>query len=161
MPKKEYFVPVFSNATGKFETVCLDKQQYDAFRRGEWDIEYRDAKFYKKEIQFSQLIGGNGRSDCGGEDSAGKGPALENFREFLTHDDDPQWIVDRRATSEILADALLELGKEDIALILALCVFEKTEREYAKEIGAHNSWVHRRKEKILKTLRKRLGRKIL
>jgi len=52
--------------------------------------------------------------------------------------------------------ALLRLPKKDQELIYALFYEEKTERAYAKQIGVSPSTVHRRKEEIIKKLKKYL-----
>ena len=150
MPKKNYLMPVYNAAAGKFETVSLNEQQYNAVRRGEWGIENKDRKFYRKSILFSDLIM---RTEVNEKDD-GPGISHENFHEFKgPDDDDPQVVLDRRVTLDVLAEALSELDKSDLALILALFVHEKTEREYAKELGENQSKINRRKTKILKMLR--------
>ena len=153
MPKKNYLMPVYNTVTNKFETVRLSEEQYDAVRRGKWSIENKDRKFYRKTILFSDLIMGTG----GGEKDSDPETAHEYFREFKSPDsDDPQAILDKRNTLDVLAEALSELDKGDLALILALFVNEKTEREYAKELGESQSKVNRRKAKILKILRRKI-----
>ena len=160
MPKKEYLMPVYNEAAGRFETVRLSEEQYNAVRRGGWHIEYQDERFFNKEIQFSVLAYGNSRNYGESDDSMQGGFSYENFREFITYDEDPQMIVDRLATSEIIANALVELDEKDLSLILELIVFKKTEREYADEIGEYQMKIHRRKKSILEKLRKKVEAKI-
>jgi len=150
MPDKKYKVPVFNTATGEYETTCLDEEQYNAFRRGEWNIENNDRKSGRKEIPFGSLF--DGGNECG--------DAFEGFHEFVSADDDPQRMLDESVVSDALAEALFGLDRKDLALILALTVEGKTVREYAKEVGEHRNKVHRSKARILKALRKRLEKKI-
>jgi hypothetical protein len=151
MPKNKYLVPVYNDAAGEYETVRLTKEQYDTFRRGKWNIKYQNKKFYRHEIQFSGLIGGKGED----------GQAYEAFEEFVSYADDPQGIVGDRMALDVIVGALLELKKSDLALIFALIVLEKTEQEYASEIGEHRSKIQRRKKKILESLRKNIEAKIV
>jgi len=143
MPKKEHLLPVYNTATKEYETVSLNEEQYNAVRRGKWNQKAHDRKFYKHEIQFSGLIGG--------DDEYGYG--YESFREFISAHDDPEYILERLFVMEAIAGALSLLNEEDLALIMALFISEKTEREYAKEIGENQAKIHRRKMKILKVLR--------
>ena len=149
MPKNEYILPVYNTTTARFETVQLNEKQYNAVRRGKWNIEAHDRRFNKHEIQFSDLIGGD--SD--------DGHGYERFHEFISNQDDPQIIIERYMALEAIAEALSLLNEEDLALILAIFICEKSEREYAKEIGEHQVRVHRRKRRILKILREMIDNK--
>jgi len=155
MPKN-YSVPVYNTATGKYETVSLNKQQYDEFRRGKWNIEDKNKKFSRNEIPFSQLIRGNNSDDSGN----GIENAHENFREFISLDKDPQRIIDNFIISDAIAGALMELDESDLALVLALVLCGKTEGGYAKEVGAYQVKIHRRKAMVLEILREKLAGKI-
>ena len=160
MPKKEFYISVYNRAGKKFESIYLNEEQYNAFRRGEWNIRASDRKFYKNEIQFSQLICGKRGSGDDSVDCMDIGTAYENFHEFVSNQDDPQRIVEKHMTIDAITDVLTGLDKNDLSLILALYIFGKTEREYAKEIGEHRRKVQRRKEGILKTLREKIEEKI-
>ena len=149
MPNKDYLLPVFNEATGKFETVRLSIEQYNAVRRSEWNIEARDKKFHRKVIFLSELIIGSNY----GEES---GDACEYFHEFGDITYEPQTILDRLQALDALAGALLGLTENELALILALIVQEKTEWEYAKELGINQSVINRKKARILKMLRSKL-----
>lgn len=52
--------------------------------------------------------------------------------------------------------AISKLSKKDQDLIYALFYEEKTERDYAKQVGVYPSAVHSRKIRILKKLKKLL-----
>jgi hypothetical protein len=154
MPKKVYKVPVYNEATGEFETVCFTKEQYNAFRRSEWAIENKNRKFIKHEILFSDLVIGRDKDDVNDTD-----PFYENFHEFASHEDDPGRIIEDLATSVIISDVLSELKESELALILALIVYEKSERDYADELGEYQVKIHRKKKELLEILRSRLETK--
>lgn len=62
----------------------------------------------------------------------------------------------RKLTVDKLHTALLQLTKEERALIYALFYEEKTEREYAEQLGLYRNAVHVRKIKTLKKLKELL-----
>ena len=65
-------------------------------------------------------------------------------------------VVFRKLAVDKLHTALLQLTKEERDLIYALFYEEKTEREYAGQLGLYRNAVHVRKIKVLKKLKKLL-----
>ena len=56
--KTEYFLNVHNTTTGRNEDVIVDKNIYNIYRRTGWKIENNDRSFYRHEIQFTALVGG-------------------------------------------------------------------------------------------------------
>ena len=56
---QKYYLTVFNTCTGVYETVEVTKEVYIGYKRSKWKIENNDRSFYKHEIQFSGLIGGD------------------------------------------------------------------------------------------------------
>ena len=73
----------------------------------------------------------------------------ENAQQF-PHEESVELEVDKLHT------ALAMLTPEEQALIQALFFEEKTERQYAEELGVYRNAIHVRKTKILKKLKKLL-----
>ena len=65
-------------------------------------------------------------------------------------------IVFRKISVDKLHTALSQLPKQDYDLIQALYFEERTEREYAEQLGVYRSAVHKRKTRILEKLKKLL-----
>ncbi|WP_242960155.1 sigma-70 family RNA polymerase sigma factor [Drancourtella sp. An12] len=80
----------------------------------------------------------------------------DNAQQFPDSHESVEDIVIQKISTEKLHMALLRLPKKDQELIYALFYEEKTERAYAKQIGVSPSTVHRRKEEIIKKLKKYL-----
>jgi len=76
LTEKEYTLNVFNTVTGKLEEVAVTADVYHAYRRGGWNIENRERRFYQHEITFTNLIGN--------EDDS-----FECFREFCVEGSDP------------------------------------------------------------------------
>lgn len=80
----------------------------------------------------------------------------ENARQFAVNAESVEDVVLRKLTVDKLHTALLQLTKEERALIYALFYEEKTEREYAEQLGLYRNAVHVRKIKTLKKLKELL-----
>lgn len=80
----------------------------------------------------------------------------ENARQFAANAESVEDVVFRKLAVDKLHTALLQLTKEERALIYALFYEEKTEREYAEQLGLYRNAVHVRKIKVLKKLKKLL-----
>ena len=80
----------------------------------------------------------------------------ENAQQFSGGEESVENIVLHKLEVDKLHTALLQLTKEERALIYALFYEEKTEREYAEQLGLYRNAVHVRKIKVLKKLKKLL-----
>ena len=79
----------------------------------------------------------------------------ENAQQF-PHEESVENTVLRKLEVDKLHTALAMLTPEEQALIQALFFEEKTERQYAEELGVYRNAIHVRKTKILKKLKKLL-----
>lgn len=132
---------VCNTFTDKYEEVEVSKEVAIAYKRTGWCIEKRDQKFFDNEIQFSQLIGG-------------KDGAYENFREFISGSDELQENVEKEELVESLYMALKILDEKEIEIIVLLFFKKLTEREVAEIKGISQPMIHRKKQRILKKLKK-------
>ena len=80
----------------------------------------------------------------------------DNAQQFSDDCEGVEDIVFRKLSVDKLHTALSQLPKEDFDLIRALYFEEKTERQYAGQIGVYRSAVHKRKTRILEKLKKLL-----
>ena len=79
----------------------------------------------------------------------------ENAQQF-PHEESVENTVLHKLEVDKLHTALAMLSIEEQALIQALFFEEKTERQYAEELGVYRNAIHVRKTKILKKLKKLL-----
>ena len=75
--KKIYTLSVYNTLTARYESVRVSEEVYHVYMRTNWNIEDSNKRFYKHEIQFSSLTGG--------EDGA-----FENFDEFIDTEHTPE-----------------------------------------------------------------------
>ena len=78
----------------------------------------------------------------------------ENAQQFSDEQENLESVVLHKLEVDRLRTALSQLAPEERALILALFFEEKTERQYADELGVYRNAVHVRKMKVLKKLKK-------
>ena len=107
------------------------------------DIKDNDQSFFDHEIQTSGMIG----SQDG---------AYENFREFIDAINTPEHIILEQMKKEALYQAISALPAADQALVQGLFFKGQSELDYAREIGVSQPAVHKRKVRILKSLKKLL-----
>ena len=74
----------------------------------------------------------------------------ENARQFAANAESVEDVVFRKLTLDKLHTALLQLPKEERALIYALFFDGKTESEVAKHLGVSRQAIQKRKNRILK-----------
>ena len=101
------------------------------------------AKTMTHETPFSALIGGDD----------GK---VENFHEFLSDEEGPEKLIDKKGLMNTLRKAILSLNRSDQELVEALFFKGMSEREYAEHIGVFRNAIHKRKQRILRCLKKYL-----
>lgn len=138
-----YKLKVFNTVTSLYEEILVTKEVYDEYRRGEWRIDKNEEKHRKNEIPFCSLIGAEDRD-----------PLF--FAEFVSHNDDPASQLASVEARRQLYDAITALSEADQSLIYALFFCGLTEKQYADKIGVKQQTIHKKKERILRSLRKRL-----
>lgn len=139
--KELYTLLIYDPVTNTEQAVQVTKEVYDEFRRGAWRIRKNDDKHEAYETPFSALIGG--------EDGA-----YENFREFVSYEDNPETVYMDADPSRELHRAIATLCKADRLLIKALFFDGLSERQYAEQLQVCHNAVHKRKMRILRDLKK-------
>ena len=138
---KMYPLTVWNTLTAQYEEIVVSQEIYDEYRRSEWRINKSNDKHSVNETPFSALIG----SDDG---------KIENFHEFLSDDENPEKLIERKELQKALHRAVASLDKADQELIRAIFFEGMSEREYAKRIGVSQVTIHRKKQRILRDLKK-------
>lgn len=134
---------VFNTCTQEYEEVIVTEEVYRTYCRTRWNIKDNDQSFFDHEIQTSGMIG----SQDG---------AYENFREFIDAINTPEHIILEQMKKEALYQAISALPAADQALVQGLFFKGQSELDYAREIGVSQPAVHKRKVRILKSLKKLL-----
>ena len=129
---------VFNTCTREYEEVMVTEEVYRTYCRTRWNIKDNDQSFFDHEIQTSGMIG----SQDG---------AYENFREFIDAINTLE-----QMKKEALYQAISALPAADQALVQGLFFKGQSELDYAREIGVSQPAVHKRKVRILKSLKKLL-----
>ena len=134
--------------------VEVTDEVYTAYMRGD-----RKMRYFENDLKCERPVyGSNGeikRVIPSREDSLDR-LMEENARQFAVNAESVEDVVLRKLTVDKLHTALLQLTKEERALIYALFYEEKTEREYAEQLGLYRNAVHVRKIKTLKKLKELL-----
>ena len=141
MTAKAHSLSVYNTLTGKYEDIAVTKEVYEVFTRTGWNIKDNNEAFFKHEIQFSSLTGGEETS-------------YENFREFVSFESDPLELVSSQLEIEQLSRLLGELPLQDKKLVKALFFDGQSERDYAASAGVSKTFTARRKKKIIDRLKK-------
>jgi RNA polymerase sigma factor (sigma-70 family) len=140
MTNTKFTLSVFNTCTNAYENVEVTQEVYTTVRRGEWNGKKRDRRFYRHEIQMSVMI-------CGDDGD------VSSFKEFASNRENPEEQYLRKETRRSVQSALSALSKDECALITALFLDEKTEREYSRETGIPQKTINRRKALIVNKLR--------
>ena len=131
--------------------VEVTDEVYRAYMQGDRKMRYfeNDLKTERfvlgKEGQVVQIIPSR-------EDSLDR-LVDENAQQFSDEQESVESVVLHKLEVDRLHTALSLLAPEERALIQALFFEEKTERQYADELGVYRNAVHVRKMKVLKKLR--------
>ena len=120
-------VRVYDTIAKKYVEVEVTENIRTYYNRTQWNIDDNDKSFYKHEIQFSALIGGNDG-------------AFENFREFNEENS-----VDNHLIVKELNNALKKLAVQDRELIEMLYYRGMNERECAAHYGISQKNIHKKK----------------
>lgn len=142
---KKSTVRVYDTISKKYVDVEVNEEICTYYNRSQWNMDDNDESFYKHEIQFSALIGGND----------GK---FENFTEFIIENR-----VEKEVINKVLIEKLYEclnlLSASDRQLIEMLFFEGKTERECAAYYGISQKNINKKKRRILCKLHKLLESK--
>lgn len=134
---------VFNTCTREYEEVMVTEEVYRTYCRTRWNIKDNDQSFFDHEIQTSGMIGSQDGT-------------YENFREFIDAINTPEHIILEQMKKEALYQAISALPAADQALVQGLFFKGQSELDYAREIGVSQPAVHKRKVRILKSLKKLL-----
>lgn len=135
---------VYNTFTHKYEDIEVTEAVYNCYRRTGWNIDDNDQSFFDHEIQMSGLIGGDEN-------------AYENFREFISDDNDPLLLFLYEAQLSDLRKGYAALANSEKHLISAVIFQRQSEREYSQRTGIPPMTVHDRKVRTLKKLKKLCG----
>ncbi len=134
--------------------IEVTDEVYAAYMQGD-----RKMRYFENDLKCERPVyGSNGeikRVIPSREDSLDR-LMEENARQFAANAESVEDVVFRKLAVDKLHTALLQLTKEERDLIYALFYEEKTEREYAGQLGLYRNAVHVRKIKVLKKLKKLL-----
>lgn len=139
---KKSTVRVYDTISKEYVDIEVSEEVYTYYNRSQWNMDDNDDSFYKHEIQFSALIGGNDGT-------------FENFREFRIENSVEKEVISKLFT-EKLYECLNLLSASDRQLIEMLFFEGKTERECAAYYGISQKNINKNKKRILCNLHKLL-----
>ena len=132
--------------------VEVTDEVYTAYMRGD-----RKMRYFEADLKSERPVyGSNGEIQQvlpSREDSLDR-LMEENARQFAAAAESVEDVVIRKLVVDKLHTALLQLPKEERALIYALFFDGKTESEVAKHLGVSRQAIQKRKNRILKKLKK-------
>lgn len=100
---KKSTVRVYDTISKEYVDIEVSEEVYTYYNRSQWNMDDNDDSFYKHEIQFSALIGGNDGT-------------FENFREFRIENSVEKEVISKLFT-EKLYECLNLLSASDRQLI--------------------------------------------
>lgn len=136
------------------EQVLVSEEVYLAYKRPEW-AEYKRKE---REKRCRDENGNRCTKDCRlcSQERTGSDLSLDRFAHEGFEVADPidlaELVADKLLLEELCA-ALEELEPDDRSLIDALFYDERTERDYASEIGLSHQSVNKRRKKVIEKLR--------
>lgn len=101
---QKYTLQIYNTLTGKFEETEVSEEIYHTYRRTGWNIKDNDSSFFDHEIQFSALIDGND-------------DAFENFREFISSENDPENAIAKKLDGQALTEAFSLLDESEMKIV--------------------------------------------
>ena len=135
--------------------VEVTDEVYRAYMQGD-----RKMRYFENDLKTERFVlGKEGRAVQiipSREDSLDR-LVDENAQQFSDEQESVESVVLHELEVDRLHTALSLLTPEERALIQALFFEEKTERQYADELGVYRNAVHVRKIKVLKKLKSLLG----
>ena len=140
---KKYTLTVYNTVTHRNEKVEVHMRYITPTAGPDGALKTMTPVFFH-EIQMSGLIGG-------------EEGAYENFKEFIDTENIPDKTVVAAMELDALQIALSALPDADKALVQALFYDGLTEQEYAAQVGISQQMINRKKQRILKLLKKLLS----
>ena len=131
---KKSTVRIYDTISKEYVDIEVSEEVYTYYNRSQWNMDDNDDSFYKHEIQFSALIGGNDGT-------------FENFREFRIENSVEKEVISKLFT-EKLYECLNLLSASDRQLIEMLFFEGKTERECAAYYGISQKNINKKKRRI-------------
>lgn len=128
---KKSTVRVYDTISKEYVDIEVSEEVYTYYNRSQWNMDDNDDSFYKHEIQFSALIGGNDGT-------------FENFREFRIENSVEKEVISKLFT-EKLYECLNLLSASDRQLIEML--FFEENRTRMRSILWHQPEKYQQKEK--------------
>lgn len=136
----EYKIKVFNTFTETVEEIEVSEEVYNEYRRGVWRIKKNNKKHMEHTIPFSSLIIRDGAS-------------IDDISEFADMTYAPEPLLEKHETKR----AIFKLPPKERDLITALFFHGLSSREYAKKIKHSQTWIQKKKWKVLKKLEKNLS----
>ena len=119
-------------------------------------ISERKMQYQEYDLKATQPL----ENDCGVENMllAGREDSYERLveqgKQFISAEEDLEERIIRQDELRRLHEAIKNLPREDLRLVIDLFVREKTERDLAVEYGIYHNAIHKQKRKILKKLKR-------
>ena len=85
---KKSTVRVYDTISKEYVDIEVSEEVYTYYNRSQWNMDDNDDSFYKHEIQFSALIGGNDGT-------------FENFREFRIENSVEKEVISKLFTEKL------------------------------------------------------------
>ena len=142
-----FFVRTINTFTGKPEMVEVSKEVYQVYRRTGWNMEDNDESFYAHEVQFSSM-------------SRDEDIDVDSFHEFVNYEANPEVQFLRCETIKVLREVVCLLPTEDQTFIKRMFEECMTEASLADVLGVSQQAVNRRKQRLLKKLKKMLEERL-
>ena len=139
---EKYEVSVFNTITKKYEMVEVSKEVYEFYSRDTWRCEKQEKRYYNRKLSDSEV--------------ALDMENLTAFTELCQRQFDEA--AEKEDEAEILEAALKSLSDQDRDLIEAIYFRNMSESSYAGLLGISQQAVHKRKERILKRLKKEVSK---
>ena len=139
--EKDYILKVWNTLTECYEEVMVTKELYDEYNRSHWKIKRNDKRFFEHEIQFSTLEDEDNESGDG------------NY-EIADLEQAPETLLMKALQNEELKQALAQLSQEEVELFETLIHDNVNEEDYGVKIGISQQGVSKKKQKIIKKLKK-------
>ncbi|WP_329886537.1 sigma-70 family RNA polymerase sigma factor [Pseudoramibacter faecis] len=131
--------------------IEITEEVYQVYMQGD-----RKMRYFETDLKTERIIlakdGTVQRVIPSREDSLDR-LITDNARQFEDTRESVEDAVFRRLAEDDLRLALTKLTDEEYALVYALFYEDRTERDYAKELGVYPNAVHKKKQRILKKLK--------
>ena len=89
---KKSTVRIYDTISKEYVDIEVSEEVYTYYNRSQWNMDDNDDSFYKHEVQFSALIGGNDGT-------------FENFREFRIENS-----VEKEVISKLFTESFMNVS---------------------------------------------------